>query len=74
MAEEKLGSHIKVETRHEILEINRLTFVKTGLELVNRNLDMAVKQLEVADPVSGECWASDRPMKPDAASVFQKEP
>ena len=63
MTKKKLSGGVESETTHEVLEVNWLSFAEPGFKLMNHDFNAAVAELEIADLVSSERWASYRTMK-----------
>ena len=63
VTKKKLSGGIESKTTHKVLEVDWLSFSESGFKLMNHNFSVTVEELEIADPVSSECWASYRTME-----------
>jgi len=58
VTEKKLSGGVESETTHEVLKVDWLSFSEPGFKLMDHNFSVTVEELEIADPVSSECWTS----------------
>jgi len=59
LSEQELRRGVKSEPRQNVLNINRDVLLETGFQLGDHLVGMAVKDVEVSDPVLVEEWSGE---------------